>query len=237
MSDEDPKSGFTRRDLVRGAVAGVVAAGVHGKAPAASGRTLGPDAVPIQLIVNGRTQHLTVEPRVVLADALRERLGLTGTKIVCGRGACGACTVLLDGDPACSCLLLAAEVQDRKITTIEGLAADNQLAPIQEAFITADAMQCGFCTPGMVLSCKALLERTPKPSRDQIRHAVSGNLCRCGTYPHVFEAVERAAGLSVAVVGEPAASHLSALLAPGARLANDERVDVATAEALEAEEA
>ncbi|HEY3125153.1 MAG TPA: 2Fe-2S iron-sulfur cluster-binding protein, partial [Thermoanaerobaculia bacterium] len=110
MSDEERKSGFTRRDLVRGAVAGVVAAGVGGKAETASGRSLGPQAVPIELKVNGKLHHLTVEPRVVLADALRERLGLTGTKVVCGRGACGACTVLIDGDSACSCLLLAAEV-------------------------------------------------------------------------------------------------------------------------------
>ncbi len=242
MSDEDPKSGFTRRDLVRGAVAGVVASRVGGKAPAASSRTLGPHAVPIQLIVNGRARPLTVEPRVVLADALRERLGLTGTKIVCGRGACGACTVLVDGDPACSCLLLAAEVQGKKITTIEGLAADNRLAPIQEAFVAADALQCGFCTPGMVLSCKALLEKNPKPSRDEIRHAVSGNLCRCGTYPHVFEAVERVAGVRTGLgtrdtglgVGSRVVSRVPS---PESRLADDARVDAATAEALEAEEA
>jgi aerobic-type carbon monoxide dehydrogenase small subunit (CoxS/CutS family) len=243
MSDEEPKSGFTRRDLVRGAVAGVVAAGVGGKAEAASGRALGPQAVPIELRVNGKLHHLTVETRVVLADALRERLGLTGTKVVCGRGACGACTVLIDGDSACSCLLLAAEVQGKKITTIEGLASDGRLAPIQEAFVAADALQCGFCTPGIVMSCKALLDRNPKPSREQIRHAVSGNLCRCGTYPHVFEAVERAAGLKTAENGKRKPEIVSTALLGSrfpisdSRLESDDRVDVGTAEALEAEEA
>src|SRR5437867_5783027 len=241
MSDEDSKSGFTRRDLVRGAVAGVVAARVGGKTGAAPGHTLGPQAVPIHLTINGRARQLTVEPRVVLADALRERLGLTGTKVVCGRGACGACTVLVDGDPACSCLLLAAEVEGRKITTIEGLAADNRLAPIQEAFVAADALQCGFCTSGMVMSCKALLDRNPRPSREEIRLAVSGNLCRCGTYPHVFDAVERAAGMTRAQGGRREAGgeerDAAYRLPPAAsRLRNDERVDAATAEALEAEE-
>src|ERR1700687_272060 len=195
MSGEEEKPGFTRRDLVRGAMAGVVAAGVGRKTPPGPGRSLGPQAVPIELDVNRTFHALTVEPRVVLADALRDRLGLTGTKVVCGRGACGACTVLLDGESVCSCLLLAAEVEGRRITTIEGLAADGRLAPIQEAFVSADALQCGFCTSGMVMSCKALLDRRPRPSREEIRHAVAGNLCRCGTYPHVFEAVERAAGI------------------------------------------
>ena len=234
MGDEEPKPGFTRRDLVRGAVAGVVAARVGSKAEPVSHRALGPQAVPIELTVNGRVHQLTVEPRVVLADALRERLGLTGTKVVCGRGACGACTVLVDGESACSCLLLAAEVQERKITTIEGLAADGRLAPIQEAFVKADALQCGFCTSGMVMSCKALLDRNPTPSRDEIRHAVSGNLCRCGTYPHVIDAVERAAGIRTAeALTEPSFR----LTAHGSRLTSDPRVESATAEALEAEDA
>ena len=241
MSDEEPKPGFTRRDLVRGAVAGVVAARVGGKAEPAGKRALGPQAVPIELNVNGKVHQLSVEPRVVLADALRDRLGLTGTKVVCGRGACGACTVLLDGESACSCLLLAAEVQEKRITTIEGLASDGRLAPIQEAFIAADALQCGFCTSGMVLSCKALLDRSPKPSREEIRHAISGNLCRCGTYPHVFEAVERAAGLKTALGTRNSELEIafrpeSRVPSPESRLINDHRVDPATIEVLEAEE-
>jgi xanthine dehydrogenase YagT iron-sulfur-binding subunit len=233
MSNEDSKSGFTRRDLVRGAMAGVVAAGVKGKTAPPAG-ALGPQAAPITLTVNGKLHTLSVEPRVVLADALRDRLGLTGTKVVCGRGACGACTVLLDGHSACSCLLLAAEVEGKKITTIEGLAADGRLAPIQEAFVAADALQCGFCTSGMVMSCKALLDRNPRPSRDEIRHAVSGNLCRCGTYPHVIDAVERAAGIRTA---EAAAGPTFRLMADSSRLTSDPRVTAATAEALEAEDA
>ena len=134
MGDE-AKPGFTRRELVRGAVAGAVAVGVAGKTPPVVDRSLGPHAAPIKLTVNGKALTLSVEPRVVLADALREQLGLTGTKVVCGRGACGACTVLVDGETACSCLLLAAEVQGRRITTIEGLAADGRMAPIQQAFV------------------------------------------------------------------------------------------------------
>ena len=242
MSDEEPKPGFTRRDLVRGAVAGVVAAKVGSRAEPAASRTLGPQAVPIELQVNGKLQHLTVEPRVVLADALRDRLGLTGTKVVCGRGACGACTVLIDGESACSCLLLAAEVQGKKITTIEGLASDGRLAPIQEAFVAADALQCGFCTSGMVMSCKSLLDHNPKPTREEIRHAISGNLCRCGTYPHVFEAVERVAGVKTALGTrdselEIASQPASRVPSPESRLFHDHRVDSGTAEALEAEEA
>jgi aerobic-type carbon monoxide dehydrogenase small subunit (CoxS/CutS family) len=176
----------------------------------------------------------------VLADALRERLGLTGTKVVCGRGACGACTVMVDGETACSCLLLAAEVQGRKITTIEGLSADGRLAPIQEAFVEADALQCGFCTSGMVMSCKSLLDRNPKPSRDEIKHAVAGNLCRCGTYPHVIDAVERAAGIRTAERAERPSftvAGFASSVAPAGVLHSDERIEAGTAEALDLEEA
>src|SRR6266542_2505511 len=234
MSDES-KSGFTRRDLVRGALVGAAAA-VPVKAPAApASRAIGPQAVAIALKINGKIEKIVVEPRVVLADALRDRIGLTGTKVVCGRGACGACTVLVDGVAQCSCLLLAAEVQGRAITTIEGLKTDSRLAPIQQAFIEADALQCGFCTSGMVMSCKTLLEKNPKPSREEIREAISGNFCRCGTYPHVLDAVERAAGLKTA------SSSLTIVPAwrpgsDGRRLEEDVRVAQATAEALELEE-
>ena len=230
---EEPKSGFTRRDLVRGALVGAAAAAVPVKMPAApASLAIGPHAVPIALKINGKLEKIVVEPRSILADALRERIGLTGTKVVCGRGACGACTVLVDGLAQCSCLLLAAEVQGRAITTIEGLKTDNRLTPIQEAFVAADALQCGFCTPGMVMSCKTLLDRNPKPSREEIREAVSGNLCRCGTYPHVFDAVERAAGLKTADTSLTIAPALR-LAADGRRLSADERVGPATIEALE----
>jgi xanthine dehydrogenase YagT iron-sulfur-binding subunit len=239
MSDE-PKSGFTRRDLVRGALVGAAAAAVPVRAPAEQpSRAMGPGAVSIALTINGKTEKLLVEPRVVLADALRDRIGLTGTKVVCGRGACGACTVLVDGAAQCSCLLLAAEVQGRRITTIEGLKTDGRLAPIQEAFVEADALQCGFCTSGIVMSCKTLLDHNPKPTRDEIREAISGNLCRCGTYPHVLDAVERAAGIRTAESSLTIAAPL-AIAADGSRRrlhSSDDRVGPATLEALEAEEA
>ena len=229
---DDERKGFTRRDLVRGALVGAVAAKVGARTPPEADRSLGPGAVPITLDINGQLHRFSAEPRVVLVDALRERLGLTGTKVVCGRGACGACTVLVDGDTQCSCLLLAAEVQGKKITTIEGLAADGRLTPVQEAFVAADALQCGFCTSGMVMSCKSLLDRNPKPSREEIRHAVAGNLCRCGTYPHVFEAVERAAGIRTAENNDDVEIPMTAR-----RLTHDSRVDSAVQEVLEIEEA
>jgi xanthine dehydrogenase YagT iron-sulfur-binding subunit len=238
MSDE-PKSGFTRRDLVRGALVGAAAAAVPARAAAAPpSRAMGPHAVPITLQVNGKAERLVIEPRVVLADALRDRIGLTGTKVACGRGACGSCTVLVDGAAQCSCLLLAVEMQGRAITTIEGLKTDNRLSPIQEAFVAADAMQCGFCTSGMVMSCKILLDKNPRPSRDEIRAAVAGNLCRCGTYPHVIDAVERAAGIKTAGSSLTILEPLTiARTRHGSLLATDSRVGPATLEALDAEEA
>ena len=190
----------------------------------------------MELTVNGVAHLVTVEPRVTLADALRDRIGLTGTKVVCGRGACGACTVLMDGKTVCSCLVLAQEASGKSITTIEGLAADGKLTPLQEAFIAADALQCGFCTSGMILSAKALLDHEPKPTRKAIREAVSGNLCRCGTYNHVFEAVERAAGLKTAEVAAPPILVGSGFTIHGSRYEDDPRVDRALREAMEEED-
>jgi len=243
MSDDahrkghESRPGFTRRDLMRGAVVGAVAAGIGAKvAPERDApRTLGPSPVSVSLNVNGRPHQLLVEPRVVLVDALRDRIGLTGTKAVCSRGACGACTVLVDGAAQCSCLLLAVEMTGKSITTIEGLRLDQRLAPIQQAFVEADALQCGFCTSGMIMSCKALLDRNPHPNRAEIREAVAGNLCRCGTYPHVFAAVEKVAGLRTAEgLTILDATERSAAVAA---LSGDERVAGATREALELEEA
>jgi aerobic-type carbon monoxide dehydrogenase small subunit (CoxS/CutS family) len=233
-ADSDSKHGFSRRDLMRGALVGAVAAGVGGKVRPEGDAGLGPSPVAVSLNVNGRPHRLLVEPRVVLADALRERIGLTGTKVVCGRGACGACTVLIDGAAQCSCLLLTVEMAGRSITTIEGLKSDARLSPVQEAFVAADALQCGFCTSGMVLSCKALLDRTPHPTRGEIRAAVAGNLCRCGTYPHVFAAVEKITGLQTAESLTILESQEHPL--PLARLSGDDRVGPGTREALELEE-
>lgn len=149
----------------------------------------GPGPTPITLQVNRQTYHLEVEPRRSLLDALRFDLGLTGAKRVCNLGECGACTVLADGRPIYSCLALALEYQNRSITTIEGLAVDGKLDPVQEAFIRCDAVQCGFCTPGQVLAVKALLQENPRPTDEAIQKALAGNLCRCGTYGHIRDAI------------------------------------------------
>jgi aerobic-type carbon monoxide dehydrogenase small subunit (CoxS/CutS family) len=150
--------------------------------------------------VNGQTYTAHLEPRVTLADALRDHLDLTGTKVICDRGACGGCTVLLDNEPVASCMILAISVQGKAIQTVEGLAEEETLDPLQDAFIAHDALQCGYCTPGMLMSCKALLNQTAKPTLVEIKTAVSGNLCRCGTYPHVFAAVLAASGQNADMV-------------------------------------
>jgi len=138
-----------------------------------------------ELIVNGERHHVDAPVGRALADVLRDDLGLTGTKIACYEGHCGACTVLVDGVPTLSCITLAHMVEEREITTIEGLRDH----AIVDAFVRADAVQCGFCTPGQVVSAVALVEANPSPSRDEIRHAMAGNLCRCGTYPKIEEAI------------------------------------------------
>jgi aerobic-type carbon monoxide dehydrogenase small subunit (CoxS/CutS family) len=143
-----------------------------------------------------------LEPRRTLLDALRHDLGLTGTKKVCDAGNCGACTVHVDGRPMYSCLLLAVDCQGRRVTTIEGLADGNRLDPVQEAFVLRDAFQCGFCTPGQVMSLRALLDETPDPSDEQIERAVTGNLCRCGAYRNILEAGRLAAELQAAGGGK-----------------------------------
>ena len=153
------------------------------------GTLAGTEAQEIVLNVNGKNMRVMAEPRTTLADALRDQLKLTGTKIGCERGACGACTVIIDGKTKASCMTLAIDVVGAEIETIEGLEADGKLHPIQEAFIEHDAMQCGFCTSGMVMSCKNLLDQNPKPTLDDVKLATSGNLCRCATYNNVFEAV------------------------------------------------
>jgi xanthine dehydrogenase YagT iron-sulfur-binding subunit len=154
---------------------------------------VGPGRVPLSLRINGSEKQLQVDTRATLAEALRLELGMTGTKVVCDRGSCSACTVWLDGTPVCSCMTFALDAAGRSVTTIEGLALGDKLHPVQQAFIDHDAMQCGFCTPGMVMSCAALLRRKPSPTLEDVRGAVSGNLCRCGTYPRVFEATLAAA--------------------------------------------
>ena len=143
----------------------------------------------IRLTVNGRREEIRVPPRRSLLQALREDLHLTGAKEGCGVGTCGACTVLVDGNAVLSCLLLAVQAQDRSIETIEGVMQDGRLAPLQEAFIRHDAFQCGFCTPGQIMTLRGLLRRVPHPALEEIRRALAGNVCRCGAYPRILRAV------------------------------------------------
>jgi xanthine dehydrogenase YagT iron-sulfur-binding subunit len=147
----------------------------------------------MRLIVNGAPHDVAAPPHETLLVTLRERLNLTGTKLVCGRGECGACTVLLDGRSAYSCLTLTAACAGRTITTIEGIGREDALHPLQAAFIEHDALQCGFCTPGQILAAAALLRENPHPSEDDVRRGMSGNLCRCGAYPKIVRAVLAAA--------------------------------------------
>ncbi len=202
------KGAVTRRGFLKGAgltAAGAALADAVAKGAASAGATgaavedakvAGPGGVAVALKVNGAERRVTVEPRATLAEVLRFELGLTGTKVVCDRGSCSACTVWLDKVPVCSCMTLALDVGARAVTTIEGLAPDGEtLHPVQQAFIDYDALQCGFCTPGMIMSCAALVEREPDPRLEDVRAATSGNLCRCGTYPKVFEATLAAAAI------------------------------------------
>lgn len=153
-----------------------------------------PPKLVIRLEVNGDSHELAVEPRATLLETLRYGLGLTGSKQGCDKGDCGACTVLIDGKPQLACLCLAVEQQGKKISTIEGLAQGGQVHPVQDAFDLCGALQCGFCQPGMILSATALLEQNSAPSREQIRHGLSGNLCRCTGYKQIIDAVEVASG-------------------------------------------
>jgi xanthine dehydrogenase YagT iron-sulfur-binding subunit len=156
------------------------------------------EMVKVVLNINGRTHSLMVEPRWTLLNVLRDRLGLTGTKSGCERGECGACTVLIDGLARYSCMTLALEAAGAQITTVEGLLRGEELGPVQQAFVEEDAFQCGYCTPGQVMSVEGLLRKTPEPTLEQIREGTSGNLCRCGSYAHIFRAARRASELKKA---------------------------------------
>ena len=192
----------SRRDFLKGiglgggALGGVILGAASqgcATAPTLEPGAFGPGAVPITLRVNGEARALSVEPRVTLLDALRDRLDLTGSKKICDRGECGGCTVLLDGRPAYACMTLAIDAREREIITIEGIAPREGLHPVQQAFIDRDALQCGFCTPGFIVAARALLQGNPRPTADEVRQALGGHLCRCGTYTRVVEAVLEAA--------------------------------------------
>ena len=210
-----PDGGLTRREVLKGLGGGALGAGLLGgrrlersavaatvgersmSAPTApmpaAGTVLGPGPVPLSLTINGVAKVASVEPRTTLLELLREREGLTGAKSACGSGACGACTVTLDGLAVDACTVLALDAAGRSVLTVEGLARGAELSPLQRAFIEHDALQCGFCTPGMLMSATALLARTPAPTAAQVRRALAGNLCRCGSYPKICAATLAAA--------------------------------------------
>jgi xanthine dehydrogenase YagT iron-sulfur-binding subunit len=156
---------------------------------------VGPGDVPVRLNVNGRQLNLMIEPRVTLLDALRMRADLTGNKRGCDRGACGACTMLVDGRPVYACSTLAIEVQGKQIRNVDGLATAGKLHPVQQAFCDKDALMCGFCTPGFVMASVGLLEKHPNPTPEQIKKGLDGNICRCGTFNRIFEAVSSVKGV------------------------------------------
>ncbi len=195
---EDP-AGVSRRGFIQTIGAGAIGAAAIGSAEAKSQQAAVPatpeEMAALTFTVNGRRHRMLVEPRWSLSYVIRERLQLTGTKTGCERGECGSCTVLVNGVPRYSCLTLAVEADGAEITTIEGLMHGEDLGPVQQAFAEKDAFQCGFCTPGQVVAAEGLLRATPKPTLEQIRHGMCGNLCRCGAYGHIFEAVARAAEL------------------------------------------
>ena len=204
-----PPDDLSRRGFLKGSGAALVAAGIA--TPSAGGLSADAAAIAdqatsaprtrVSLTVNGQTRALDVEDRWTLAEVLRDRLELTGTKIGCERGECGACTVLVDGEPVYSCSTLAVWMDGRSIRTVEGLAVNGELSPLQRAFIENNAPQCGYCTSGQLMASTALLESNPSPTADEIRRALAGNLCRCANYNAIVEAVLAAAASSVRAGG------------------------------------
>ena len=202
--DDQPKKAesfnVSRRDFLKSASVGGIVTAVAGvaeaEAQAVGPQVIGPGDVPIQLQVNGKRIDLRIEPRVTLLDALRMRAGLTGNKRGCDRGACGACTMIIDGRTVYSCSTLAIEVQGKQIRTVDGLANGDKLHPVQQSFCDTDAMMCGFCTPGFIMATVGLLEKYPNATPEQIRKGLDGNICRCGTFTRVMEAAVKAKGVS-----------------------------------------
>ncbi len=194
----------SRRDFLRGlGTTAISTAALGAEGVAAELRTAnreapqGPGGATVTLSINGEKRSLVIEPRVTLLEALRIHAGLTGPKEVCERATCGACTVLLDGVPVYACMILAIEAQGREITTVEGISKAG-LTPLQQAIVEHDGLQCGYCTPGFVMSLTALLKRHPHPTEAEVRKACSGHLCRCGSYPRIFSAALAAGRAAVA---------------------------------------
>jgi len=199
LNDEpkDENSGVSRRDFLKISTISAAAVPILGaKVVQAAGepaKIYGPGKVPMELTINGQKQTLQLEPRITLLDALRDQLEITGAKRVCDRAECGACTVLLDNKPVYACSILAIEAQGKAITTIEAVMQGETLHPIQQAFVDNDASQCGFCTPGFVVAFKAVLDQHPNATPEEIRHGLSGNVCRCGTYHGIHLAIAQMA--------------------------------------------
>src|SRR5690349_14454385 len=198
---KDDRVNLSRRSFLKTAGVGSLATAVTTVAvpevAAQSGpAAIGPGDVPVSLMVNGKRVDLRIEPRVTLLNALRNRADLTGNKRVCDRGACGACTMIVDGRTVYSCSTLAIEVQGKQIRTVDGLANGATLHPVQQAFCDVDALMCGFCTPGFVMASVALLEKNPNPTPEQVRKGLDGNICRCGTFTRIMEATMKARGVT-----------------------------------------
>lgn len=196
--DEDPKTGMTRRSFIKGVGVGAAAAAaasgtLSALADAEAREEKAEEMRKLTLRVNGRSHRLLVEPRWSLLFVLREKMGLTGTKVGCERGECGACTVLINGVPRYACMTLALEAEGQEITTVEGLMDGEELNPVQQAFLENDAFQCGYCTPGQIMAAEGLLRAGGPLTVGEIQKGMSGNLCRCGAYVHIFRAVETAA--------------------------------------------
>jgi len=199
------QGGVTRRGFLTSVGAGAVVAATAARSSAQkpAEEVIKPEQMgKVTLLVNGRRHKLLVEPRWSLLFVLREKRGLTGTKVGCERGECGACTVLVDDVPRYACMMLAVEAEGHSITTVDGLMNGEELGPVQQAFLEHDAFQCGYCTPGQVVAVEGLLRQNPKPTDEEIRRGVSGNLCRCGAYLHIFKAAHRAAELKAGKGGK-----------------------------------
>ena len=200
MSKQSKPKGISRRKFIQGVGTSVVSSSIIIDSLKASpkGSKQEPKKPPkgsesLSFKVNGKQVRVMIESRTTLVEVLRDHLKLTGTKVSCNQGECGACTVLLDGKAVYSCHILALDVADKEVITVEGLLAGDKLHPIQDAFIEHDGMQCGFCTSGQVMSAQALLLKNPKPTKEQVLEGMSGNLCRCGAYPHIIDSVLDAA--------------------------------------------
>jgi len=189
----------SRRNFLKTAGVAPLVAGVAGAAIAEAqtgAAIVGPGTVPVQLLVNGQRLNLTIEPRMTLLNALRNKADLTGNKRGCDRGVCGACTMMIDGRTAYSCSTLAIEVQGKQIRTVDGLASGTTLHPVQQAFCDRDALMCGFCTPGFVMATVALIEKHPNPTPAQVKAGLDGNICRCGTFTRIMEAATSVKGVA-----------------------------------------